>query len=85
MSEAIYLSLVSTTVDALVSLVRVSPWSVPTYVLDPRATTANVPEQSRVQPGYSIPEEVDIRGWLELTERTLDFWDNDEDSVYDNY
>lgn len=85
MSETVCITPVSTTLNQDMELVTVSPWPVQTLVIRAAESSSDFSGNLRTQIPYEIPEAVDVRSWLAATERLLDFWDNDEDDVYDNY
>ncbi|MGC9346585.1 MAG: hypothetical protein ACP5JG_00485 [Anaerolineae bacterium] len=85
MSETVCITATNTSYNEDTETVAESPWSVPTMVLRTQESSSDFPEHVRRQSFYDIPEDVDVRSWLNATRRVRDFWDNDEDAVYDNY
>lgn len=85
MSETICVTSVNTTLNEAAEPVRLSPWRADTYVVCVSLASSDMPENSRSRGALALPEEVDIQEWMEAMEYVLEFWDNDEDAVYDNY
>ena len=85
MSETVCITATNTSYNEDTEIVAVSPWPVPTIVVRAWEFSSDFPEYVRRQYAYDIPEKVDVRSWLVTTEQVREFWDNEEDAVYDNY
>lgn len=42
-------------------------------------------DKELVEPPKGLPTPQEAEGWLKATESTFDFWDNEEDSIYDDF
>ncbi len=85
MNETVCITATSTSLNADVELVTLLPWPIQTLVVGTCESSSDFAESPAVELPYDIPKEVEVRSWLADTKRVLDFWDNDEDAVYDSY